>query len=207
VVRINPIIFGVPKIEVLLYEEDLIMPRHSLLILSISLLLMVYSVPQNPNPSLDRGKYLVLASYTDTINDIAVTINLSRSIDSTFYLEATFTPPSGYHLYSKDLSPTGTNGQGRPTLLELPPNSRMQSVGKVTESESSEMVGYEPDGPLVYPDGPVTLSLPIKLPYVNGWVKDQIRLTYTACSALSCKIPTIGKLIPVQIPGLLSLKP
>ena len=183
------------------------MPRRSLLMFLISLLLLVYSVPQNPNPGLDRGKYLVLSSYIDPINDIAVTINLTRSIDNIFFLEATFTPPSGYHLYSKDLSPTGVNGQGRPTLLELPPNSRMQAIGKVKESEASDMVGDEPDGPLVYPDGPVTLSLPIKLPYVNGWVKDQIRLTYTACSVLSCKIPTIGKLILVQIPGLLSLKP
>jgi hypothetical protein len=183
------------------------MPRRPLLILSIFLFLIVFSVPQNSVPRLDRGTYLVLASYTDPINNITVTINLTRSIDSTFFLEATFIPPSGYHLYSKDLPLSGVSGQGRPTLLELPPDSRMQSIGKVTESVASEMVGYEPDGPLVYPDGPVTLSLPIKLPYFNGWVDDQIRLTYTACTAVSCKIPTIGKLIPVRIPGIFSLTP
>ena len=132
-------------------------------------------------------------------------MHLTRNLDNSFLLEALFNPPSGYHLYSKDLPLSGHNGQGRPTLLELPADSRMRATGGLTESVPSNMVGYEPDGPLVYPEGPVTLTLPIKLPLARGWVEDQISLTYTACTATVCKVPTVGKLIRISVPGSLSI--
>jgi hypothetical protein len=69
------------------------------------------------------------------------------------------------------------------------------------------MVNYEPDGPLVYPEGPVTLTLPVSLPRENGWVNDEVSLTYTACSMISCKDPTIGKVIPVTVPGAFAFSP
>ena len=183
------------------------MPKRFINILAIFLLLVLLSVSSMPQPSLGRGGSLLLASYTDPTNKVTVSIKLTHPKEGYFFLEATFIPPSGYHLYSKDLPLTGINGQGRPTLLELPLNSRMHSIGALTESVASDMVGYEPDGPLVYPQGPVTLTLPIKLPLTSGWVNDQISLTYMACSALSCKVPTIAKLIPVIVPGALSVVP
>jgi hypothetical protein len=179
-----------------------------ILIGSMLFLLTVFqSVTSKPASVLERGGHLLLASYTDSNNEIAISIKLLRTSNNLFYIEATYTPPPGYHLYSKDLPPAGKNGQGRPTLLELPLDSRMQSIGHVTESVASEMVNDEPDGPLVYPEGPVTLTLPIKLPLLRGWVNDQISLTYTACSATECKVPTIGKMILVSIPGALSVTP
>ena len=183
------------------------MPKRFINILAIFVLLVLFSVSSVSQSGLGRGGSLLLASYTDPNNKVAVSIKLTHPKEGFFFLDATFIPPSGYHLYSKDLPRTGINGQGRPTLLELPSNSRMQSIGAPTESVASDMVGYEPDGPLVYPEGPVTLTLPIKLPLTSGWVNDQISLTYMACTAMSCKVPTMGKLIPVRIPGALSVVP
>ena len=194
-------------IEVLLLATGSIVPKRFITILAIFLLLVLFSVSSVSQPGLNRGGFLLLASYTDPNNNVTVSVKLSHPKESSFFLEATFIPPSGYHLYSKDLPRTGINGQGRPTLLELPSNSRMKSIGALTENVASDMVGYEPDGPLVYPEGPVTLTLPIKLPLTSGWVNDQISLTYMACTALSCKVPTMAKLIPVRVPGVLSVVP
>ena len=183
------------------------MPKRFIDILAIFLLMVMFSVSSVPELGLGSSGSLLLASYIDITNKVTVSIKLTHLKEGSFFLEATFIPPSGYHLYSKDLPVTGINGQGRPTLLELPSNSRMQSIGALSESVGADMVDDEPDGPLVYPDGPVTLTLPIKLPLTRGWVNDQISLTYMPCSALSCKVPTIAKLIPVIVPGVLSVVP
>jgi hypothetical protein len=183
------------------------MPRRAFIILAIFLLSVLLSTSHTQQPNLERGQSLLLASYTDTNNEIAVSVRLTRNVDGSFSLEGTFIPPSGYHLYSKDLPRRDIDGQGRPTLLELPSSSRMHSTGALTESVDSEMFGYEPDGQLVYPEGPLTLTLPIQLPQASGWVKDQVSLTYTACTMTICKEPTIGKLIPVRVPGALSFSP
>ena len=42
---------------------------------------------------------------------------------------------------------------------------------------------------------------------MGPWVTDQISLTYTACSVVNCKIPTIGKLVEARIPGAYSVTP
>ncbi len=181
------------------------MSRRIFVVLAIFLVSILLSIQYVQQPHLERGQSLLLTSYTDAKNEIAVTVRLTRKIDGSFILEGVFVPPPGYHLYSKDLPREGTDGQGRPTLLELPPDGRMQSTGPLIESVASNMASSEPDGPLVYPDGPVTLSLPVKLPLARGWIKDQISLTYTACSLTACKDPTIGKLIAVTVPGALSL--
>jgi hypothetical protein len=183
------------------------MIRRTLIVLAILILPIFLGISHAQQKNLDRGQSLLLAAYTDPINQIAVSVHLTRKLNDSFFLTAEFIPPAGYHLYSKDLPRSGMNGQGRPTLLELPPNSRMQSTGVLAESVSSAMVGHQPDGPAVYPDGPVTLTLPIKLPPVSGWVEDQISVTYMACSESVCKVPTVGKLITVSIPGAFSLMP
>ncbi len=183
------------------------MSRRIIPVLAILLISILLSIPYAQQPHLERGQSLLLTSYTDTNNEISVSIQLTRKLDGSFILQAAFSPPSGYHLYSKDLPRDGLNGQGRPTLLELPYSSLMKSTGTLSESVASAMVSYEPDGPMVYPPGPVTLTLPVELPLARGWVKDQISLTYTACTATACKEPTVGKLVPVSVPGALSIFP
>ena len=51
---------------------------------------------------------------------------------------------------------------------------------------------------LVYPLGPVTLSLPIDLPPGADWMEDELSITYMACSANQCKPPVEGKIVPAE---------
>src|ERR671912_688386 len=68
-----------------------------------------------------------LASFTE--NYVEVSIVLEQNTSGNYLLSATFTPPEGYHLYSKDIPITGIDGLGRPTRLALTSNSLMRSVG------------------------------------------------------------------------------
>jgi hypothetical protein len=117
-------------------------------------------------------------------------------------LSATFTPPQGYHLYSKDIPITGIGGVGRPTLLELTSNSAVKATGTLMESMKAQTPDFEPKELLVYPAGAVTLNLPVELPPGNGWSEDELQVTYMACSASLCKPPVVGRMISVRIPGV-----
>src|ERR1700690_3036732 len=98
-------------IEVLLLATGSIVPKRFINLLAIFLLLVLLSVSSMPQPSRGRGGSLLLASYTDPTNKVTVSIKLTHPKEGYFFLEATFIPPSGYHLYSKDLPLTGINGQ------------------------------------------------------------------------------------------------
>ena len=148
-----------------------------------------------------------LASFTDSGNGVNVAVQLSHTVNGAFLLLATFTPPKGFHLYSKDTPITGVRGQGRPTLLEMPAGAKTQAEGSLTESVPAEMPGYVPDGAPIYPIGPVTLTLPVRLPDQAGWVVDRISLTYMACTDMIYTTPTVGKLVQVNIPGAKSKSP
>jgi hypothetical protein len=146
------------------------------------------------------SKPIPLASFTE--NYVDVSISLEHNSEGVVSLSATFTPSDGHHLYSKDIPIAGINGLGRPTLIELPKDSHMKAIGGLTESVSAEASGYGPGELLVYPAGPVTLSLPVQLPPGNGWIDDAVKITYMACSAYQCKPPVEGKIVPVRIPGV-----
>lgn len=145
--------------------------------------------PQNP---------LELASFTE--NSVSVFVSLEHDANGSDFLSATFTPPDGYHFYSKDLPARGINGQGRPTRLELTENSHAQALGYLTESAGPVALGYGPSGLLVYPAGPVTLSLPIQLPDGRGWGKDEIKVSFMACTNNQCT-PPVEKVIAIRLPG------
>jgi hypothetical protein len=162
--------------------------------------LSLLTVSCAPQPSLARGASLTLTTFSE--NDAVVVVELRRAADGLVSLAATFTPLEvGFHLYSKDLPRNGAGGLGRPTLLELTPNSRMQALGALTESVASEVSMADPSGVLIYPNGPVTLTLPVRLPAGDGWADDEISLTYVVCSTNGCKAPVIGKTIPIEVPG------
>lgn len=142
---------------------------------------------------------LALASFTE--NYVGVSISLQRDPAGNAVLSATFTPSDGHHLYSKDIPINGLDGLGRPTLLELTENSQITALGGLIESTQAQEPDFEPKELLVYPEGPVTLSLPIELPPGSDWIDDEIEVTYMACSAYQCKPPVEGKIVAVRIPG------
>jgi hypothetical protein len=140
-----------------------------------------------------------LASFTE--NYVEVSIDLEHSAEGNYVLSATFTPPNGYHLYSKDIPRTGINGLGRPTLIELSSSSLMKATGTLFESVKAQAPDFEPKELLVYPIGAVTLSLPVELPPGDGWAEDELKVTYMACSASQCKPPVVAKNVSVRVPG------
>jgi hypothetical protein len=139
-----------------------------------------------------------LASFTE--NYVEVSILLEHDSRGNCLLSATFTPPDGYHLYSKDIPVAGIDGLGKPTLLELTANSQITAIGELMESAKAQEPEFEPKELLVYPSGPVTLSLPVELPSGDGWIEEELQVTYMACSGKQCKPPVVAKRVLVPIP-------
>ena len=140
-------------------------------------------------------------------NSVSVAITLQQDVSGNLYLAATFTPASGDHLYSKDIPRDGINGLGRPTLLEIPPQSGLRVTGGLKASVDDETASTGPAELKVYPPGPVTLRLPVRLPTGQGWYDDQVSVTYMACSQTTCKAPVIGKIVRVHLPRKGQLQP
>jgi len=147
---------------------------------------------------------LTLASSAE--NGVTVNVSLERDSAGGFILAAAFAPEAGFHLYSMDLPREGVDGQGRPTLLELTPGTRLQAVGELSESVAAEQADG-PEGLRIYPEGPVTLQLAVVLPEGSGWFDDQVSVSYLACSGNRCKPPVIARLIPVRLPRMKEVKP
>jgi hypothetical protein len=154
-----------------------------------------------PAPNLEPGQTLELA--TSAENKVDVTIALTRDQSGQFILSATFTPQLlGLHLYSKEIPRNGVDGLGRPTLLELAKGSAIKANGELAENAiSSQASSFDPDGLLLYPAGPVTLSLPVLLPEGNSWVSEEVLVTYMACDGQGCRAPVQQKPIAIKIPS------
>ena len=170
------------------------MKKISFFYLIVALIISACASQKNASTSLS------LATVNE--NDVEVSIHLDTNAEGEYFLSATFTPPDGYHMYSKDIPITGVDGLGRPTLLELTSESNMKPLGRLIESVSAEVPNFEPKELLVYPPGAVTLRLPVELPSGNDWVDDFVKITFMACSDRGCKAPVTGKLVPVHIPGV-----
>lgn len=182
-------------------EKQRVQPSRNLpSILWMLLALSLLTVNCAPQLTLARGAALTLATYSE--NSVEVVIKLQRAANGDISLTALYTPlEAGFHLYGKDLPRNGIAGVGRPTLLELGQNAKIQTSGALTEDIASKWMSAYPNNLLIYPEGPVTLTLPVRLPAGRGWVEDQISLTYMACSASTCKKPVIGKVISIKVPS------
>jgi hypothetical protein len=146
-----------------------------------------------------QNKTLELARSTE--NAVEVIIALTRADDGQTYLTATFVPvEKKLHLYSKDIPKSGIQGLGRPALLEIPNGSAITVSGKLQESAAAQNLSSGPQGLMIYPEGAVTLSLPIILPTGAEWLDDQVIVTYMACTDYNCRPPVEDKVIPIRIP-------
>jgi hypothetical protein len=164
-------------------------------VLSGIILLSATLVSCNSAPSLP----IHLASFSE--NDVSVSVDLEQPLTGHYVLSATFMPPDGYHVYSKDLPIHGINGIGRPTLLELTTDSQIKALGRLAENIPAENFYFEHNEFMVYPLGAVTLSLPVELPAVQSWVTDELKITFMACSSTQCKPPVEGKIVSIRVPG------
>lgn len=155
-----------------------------------------------PASILEPGQTLQLA--TSAENKVEVTIALTRDESGQFILSATFTPQLlNMHLYSKEIPRNGVEGVGRPTLLELAQGSSLKANGDLIESvTSSQSLSFDSEGLLLYPAGPVTLSMPVLLPDGNDWINDEVIVTYMACDDRGCRAPVQQKPISIKIPSI-----
>ncbi|MBN2388295.1 MAG: hypothetical protein JXB85_14860 [Anaerolineales bacterium] len=166
---------------------------------SLILFLLLLSLPAAcaAPPDLGPGSSLSLASFAE--NGVQVEITLEVDAHRAAWLAATYTPlESGWHVYAMDTLPEGA---GRPTLLELPPGARLQALGGLSASQAPIPLVDSEDDLWIYPDGPVTLRLPVALPEGSAWVEDQVSVTYMACNGRTCRQPVMGRLVSVRLPG------
>jgi hypothetical protein len=145
-----------------------------------------------------QNQPLELARSTE--NFVEVVITLTRT-DEQAYLSATFAPTEGkLHLYSKDLPRQGVDGLGRPALLELPADSILKASGELTASAAPQSLLADAPDLLMYPEGAITLTLPVILPEGTEWFDDHVLVTYMVCSGYNCRPPVEGKSISIRIP-------
>lgn len=166
----------------------------------IPILILLGIISCQPAPILEPGQTLALA--TSAENKVEVTIALTRDESGQFILSATYTPQLlNMHLYSREIPRNGVEGVGRPTLLELAEGSDLKANGELIESVTASQPPLDPGELLVYPAGPVTLSLPVLLPEGNNWIDDEVIITYMACDERGCRAPVEQKTIAIKIPG------
>ncbi|HEX3133479.1 MAG TPA: cytochrome c biogenesis protein CcdA, partial [Planctomycetota bacterium] len=97
-------------------------------------------------------------------------------------------------LYSVDLK----RPESVATTIAVRPGQAVESAGALTADKTPE----DHDGLSIYPDGPVTVRLPITVPPTADGASTEttLLLSYMACSAKFCLNPVIKQVVVVKIP-------
>ncbi|WP_404953347.1 hypothetical protein [Streptomyces sp. 147326] len=113
---------------------------------------------------------------------------------------AVFTPErKGFHLYSIDLPATGIEDVGRPTAMSV--SGVLRAEGKLTAAQDVRSISVPGvDAPVpVYPDGPVTTTLPVR---ADGDGNATLLLGYATCSTQDgCTIPVSDRPVRLRVTG------
>ena len=127
---------------------------------------------------------------------VQVNLSLEQNGAASCILAARYAPlMEHFHLYSKDLPPFGVRGQGRPTRLDI--ISGLVATGELSsDAPTTDFTTMGSDVLLfVYPDGPVTLRLPVS---VAGDGSAQVKASYMACSSVKC-LPATAKTLDINL--------
>lgn len=154
------------------------------------------------SPAAHTNPSISLASFTE--NGVSVEIIYKREQDKQPVLTGVFTPTGKYfHLYSKNLPRGGIQGLGRPTLLEVISTDSIQPTGPLSADKGETSEYYEPLNLSlpIYPDGPVSLQLPIQSISADAEITAELSVTYMTCKAGVCLPPVDDKRIAVTIPS------
>ncbi|RSS61522.1 hypothetical protein EF918_31740 [Streptomyces sp. WAC06614] len=133
-----------------------------------------------------------------TENGVTVALSVSDWHDAQGTLTAVFTPEKkGFHLYSTDLPVTGVEGVGRPTTVTVTGGLTARSGPKVAaEVRMISVPGVDAPVP-VYPDGPVTATLPVR---AQGDGDATVLLGYASCSTQEgCTIPVADRPVRLRV--------
>lgn len=128
-----------------------------------------------------------------TKQGVRVAVSIQGSGDQARVV-AVFTPEAKHHVYGLEL-PADTPGV--PTRIELAPGDTATVRGPLTADKAT----HELNGLAVFPEGVVTLTLPITAP-AAGTVP--VLVSYLACTADSCRIPVLRQRVEVQASGATS---
>ena len=142
-------------------------------------------------------------------HEVAVEIALERDRTGKTWLVGTYAPTrAAFHLYGKDLPKAGIHGVARPTLLELVSSASIRPAGSLVADRPTIDLHVAVLGSTfpVYPEGPVTLRLPVTLTARDS-ATAELSVTYMACSDRTCLPPVIDRRIAVRIPGLAATAP
>ncbi|MFJ9809209.1 hypothetical protein ACIRTB_13380 [Streptomyces sp. NPDC101158] len=133
-------------------------------------------------------------------NGVTVRLSVADWNASAGTLVATFTPDeAGFHLYSTTLPPQGVEGVGRPTGVR--PAGTVTAAGRLTVDAPVRNItvpGVRSALP-VYPDGPVTATLPIRATSAG---EAQVLISYASCSSTAgCTIPVADRAVALHTSG------
>jgi hypothetical protein len=140
-----------------------------------------------------------LAQFTE--NGVKVDIAVEKDQAGKFWLASTFTPTQPrFHLYSTDLPRQGLGGVGRPTLLEVIASTGLRPIGSLQANQPVIDLYFEmlEQSYPVYPDGPVTMRLPIEKPD-RPTTPIELAINYMACSDTTCLPPVENKHISATL--------
>ncbi|MFF4319366.1 hypothetical protein [Streptomyces sp. NPDC001568] len=132
-----------------------------------------------------------------TENGVTVALSVSDWQASKGTLTAVFTPEEGFHLYSTELPATGIEGVGRPTSMNV--TGALAAAGEPkagAEARDISLPGVDAPVP-VYPDGPVTLTLPVR---AGADGDATVLFGYASCSTgEGCTIPVTDHPVHLRV--------
>jgi len=145
---------------------------------------------------------VTLAQFTQY--EVSVRIEARKYASGTLALVGVFTPErEHFHLYSKDLPENGLNGLGRPTLIKIAASDGIKWTGPLTADQAEHDLYFKVldiNFP-VYPEGPVTLSLPYEWTSKENSAAVDLAISYMACSDQQCLPPVEKKHLLIHIPS------
>jgi hypothetical protein len=128
---------------------------------------------------------------------VTVSVRLIAGPAGTRQVKATFTPDKpGFHVYSVDLPDGGVQGMGIPTRLRVEGGLTASGAPVADKTVMAFSVTGTSVTLPVYPDGPVTLTLPV---VATGNRHADIVVSYGACSPSTCLMPVTDERIPLDV--------
>jgi hypothetical protein len=120
-------------------------------------------------------------------------VRVAAVLTRTPSVEVTFTPDRpGFHLYSLDLPAEGVDGLGTPTVVRVRAGATVTGPARADRPVHRLRIDALNVELPVYPDGPVTVALPVR-PTTSRRV--ELVVTYGACSAGACLPPVRDRLV------------
>lgn len=123
---------------------------------------------------------------------VRVNVQLDRDARGRLWIAGTFTPTQPEtHLYAIDLPDDGIQGLGRPTKIAIGADSDLRAIGPL---EANRRAIDDPIEALhavlrIYPDGPVTVRLPVAARTGAHATRANVSVSYMACGNNGCLAP------------------